>query len=750
MNDRQATTQGSGVTLGDIYYVLFRHKWKIILCSAAGMLAAVALYLVKPHPYQSEAKLFIRYVLEAKSLSPDGEDSRVRSTDPGGANIINSEIEILTSLDLAQQVVDTIGPEKILAKAGGGRDRIKAAALVQGNLIVEVPTRSSVIRIVFQHPDPEVVQPVLSRLIDSYLKKHAEVHGAAGVSDDFLTQETDQLRSRLAQTEQELRKARNKAGVISLDDTKKAYTEQISKIREALFDAEADLAERQAALKGIAGLLPGSSETPTVIPELPAGEVDKYKSIYARLDLLRKREQELLTQFTEQSTRVTEVREQIAEAEVIKHEMEKGHPQLARISIFTPKPTDQRAGSSVDLSTEAARTMALESRIKVLNSQLDQIRTEAASVDEMEASILELQRKKQLEEANYRYFSASLEQARIDAALGAGRVTNIGRIQEPSPPSKAPSKSLKMVATVAIGGVLCGLAWAFLIELYLDRSVKRPTEFETKLGLPLFLSIPDISRNGYRRLAHAAKPEPMLLKNGEGDAPPVAKNGTSEENGRHQLETWSHHHSLRPFYEALRDRLIVYFEVRNLTHKPKLIAVTGLGKGSGVSTTAAGLAACLSETGDGNVLLVDMNLERGAACQFYKGKPVCGLDEALYTKDEALVQDKLYVVVEGSNGDKLPRALPKRFSQLVPKLKASDYDYIIFDMPPISQTSVTPRLAGFMDMVLLVIESEKTNRDIVQQAHALLGESKANVCAVLNKTRTYVPQRLHQEFLSDA
>jgi Mrp family chromosome partitioning ATPase len=85
----------------------------------------------------------------------------------------------------------------------------------------------------------------------------------------------------------------------------------------------------------------------------------------------------------------------------------------------------------------------------------------------------------------------------------------------------------------------------------------------------------------------------------------------------------------------------------------------------------------------------------------------------------------------------------------VPKLKASDYDYIIFDMPPISQTSVTPRLAGFMDMVVLVIESEKTEREIVRQASALLAESKATVCAVLNKTRTYIPARLHQEFLSD-
>ena len=75
----------------------------------------------------------------------------------------------------------------------------------------------------------------------------------------------------------------------------------------------------------------------------------------------------------------------------------------------------------------------------------------------------------------------------------------------------------------------------------------------------------------------------------------------------------------------------------------------------------------------------------------------------------------------------------------MPKLKASHYDYIIFDMPPVSQTSVTPRLAGFMDMVLLVIESEKTNQDVVKRANALLAESKANVRAVLNKTHTYVP-----------
>jgi len=116
---------------------------------------------------------------------------------------------------------------------------------------------------VFQHPDAGIVQPVLKGLIDSYLKKHAEVHQSRRTSDDFLTQQTDQLRSRLAQTDQELRKARNKAGVISLDDTKKAYTEQIAKIRQDLFAAEADLAERRAALQEVQRLSPAVAERQT-------------------------------------------------------------------------------------------------------------------------------------------------------------------------------------------------------------------------------------------------------------------------------------------------------------------------------------------------------------------------------------------------------------------------------------------------------------------------------------------------------
>src|SRR5207247_7499943 len=107
---------------------------------------------------------------------------------------------------------DAVGPQKILAKAGGGSDKYAAAAFIHKSLLADVPKKSNVIRIVLQHPDPDVAQPILSQLVDTYRKKHAEIHRSVGVFDDFLTQETDLLRSRLVQNEDDVKKAQTKAG----------------------------------------------------------------------------------------------------------------------------------------------------------------------------------------------------------------------------------------------------------------------------------------------------------------------------------------------------------------------------------------------------------------------------------------------------------------------------------------------------------------------------------------------------------
>ena len=725
----------TSLNLGDIYFTLFRHKWKILLCTALGIVAAVAVNRFNTPTYQSEAKLFVRYVIaENRALGPTATDASAKSPDQRGETIMKSEAEILTSLDIAKRVAETIGPEKILARAGGGKDLNGAIALIKANLGVAVAPASSVIDVTFAHPDPELVQPVLREVIDAYRKLHVETHTANGMLGDFLAQETDQLHSRLSHTEDELRKATSKAGIISLEDARKAASDQLTAIHRDLLTAQADLAERTAMLASLTQRRATPTDAAAADPVTPGDALMSYSSISGEVQVLQKTEQDLLVQFTPASARVKEVRAQLAAALEARDTLERKFPQLVNRSVASGPGSYPVALDPAIIATQIA---ALQAKVTVLTAQLDETRRDADKIDQMEGPITELRRKRELEDANYRYYSASLEQSRINETLGNGSVSNISQIQAPSPPFTDRGKTTKLVGLILAGGFLGGIAWAFLIDLYFDHTIKRVVDAERTLRVPLFLAIPLF---GPKQLKN-----PLPLPVGADDH--GGGNGKGTDGRAAPPDALAH--PLQAFHETLRDRLIAYFESINLTHKPKLVAVTGLGRKGGVTTTAAGLARSLSETDEGSVLLVDMNVGPGAAQQFMRGKEVRGLDQFLDGCDGGPGEAKLCIVSENDNSERLSRTMPHRFSKLVPKLKASDFDYIIFDMPPISQISITPRLAGFMDMVLLVIESEKNDRELVNRATALLAESRTHVGVVLNKTRRYIPARLHQDNLGN-
>ncbi len=219
------------------------------------------------------------------------------------------------------------------------------------------------------------------------------------------------------------------------------------------------------------------------------------------------------------------------------------------------------------------------------------------------------------------------------------------------------------------------------------------------------------------------------------------------------LARWEADDPLRRYCQGLRDQVIVDFEVRNVGHKPKLIAVTSCGPGAGVSSIARGLARALSETGSGNVLLVDANGEQTRAVAFHRGKPGQAPEVEMPSQPsggpEAAGPTQTAAHRPDEPATRLPAVAGQSVVGLMPRLRASDYDYVVFDMPPVSHTSVTVRMAGLMDSVLLVLESEKTHFEAVERASALLARSKANVSTVLNKVRSYIPRGLYQEFLSE-
>jgi polysaccharide biosynthesis transport protein len=760
-------------SLADAYHLLFRHKGKILTMVCLSLAGATAAYFKLPSTYQSEAKLFINFVMEPRPLmrpaGPKSAESEPVVRSPEN-NVVNSEMEILTSRDLAEQVANALGPEKILGSGGPLATRERAAVAIGKSLKVEAPSHSAIIRVVFQHGDPATAQQVVKQLVTLYREKHLQIHRPSDLYYQYLTKETDSLRGALAKTDLEIHRLRNTNGFGSIEEARKAYVAEIARIRQELSSAEVELAENRAALpveipgltnaatnavaRGVsnapATLMPSALGTNVAVNPLTADQVERieaYADLRAKISAAQSRETELLTQYTELYPPVLAVRNQLSELKKRKEAMERETPSLLLLRGSGTAAVAQSLTNS--MAGQLAKAMSLQAKITVLNSQLEKLRAEALGAEETESRLAQLKEERKRQEADYNLFKESLDQSVINTALGPGHVSNIGDVEVATAPVKVPGIRKKVIGGILAVGTLGSLVLAYLLEFMVDQSVKRPAEVEHRLRLPFLLWIPDLRHRGARRRLGwpPANGRGLLTA---GDAPPAALAGqppSPPKPGETAVAPWHPEHDLRAYYEALRDRLVTYFEVRNMSHKPKLVGITGCSKGVGVSSIATGLAAVLSETGDGNVLLVDLNAGKGNAHPFYRGKPGCGLQEALQGADshEGEVQNRLFLATPDSADAQLPQILPRTFVHLVPRLKASDYDFIIFDMPPVNQTSATPRLAGHMDMTLLVIEAEKDHLEVIRKAAASLQEAKANVGTLLNKKRTYVPPRLAPE-----
>jgi uncharacterized protein involved in exopolysaccharide biosynthesis/Mrp family chromosome partitioning ATPase len=632
----------SGIHLSDILFALFKRKRTIILCAVVGIIAAAAFYFFYPPVYESQAKLLVRYVLERSAVDPiEAEKAAAVSsnyTDRG----IDAEIEILTSWDLAVEVAQALGPKRLLPP--------EAASAIRSGLKVISSKGSNIILVSYKNRDPQIATLVLQELLSHYFVKHLEVHRSAGAFD-FVTQQTDQVRARLNQTEDALKSLREKTGIASLEEGLAALTSEAARTQEALNTAEAELAEQKA------------------------------------------------------------VANQIGESKAKKWGT-KGQP------------------SEKSPLSEKARVAGTEAKVGALKTKLRDVQQRTKQLSELAPQIEYLERKKEMDEANYKYFAASLEKARVDEALDPSKMPNISAVQRPSPPVLETKKRDKIAMGLAGGGIALGIALALLRGLVLSKTVGRPLQLETELYIPLMLSIP--YANG-----HFALP-----RNGS----PANPGALATRRHHPKLAPWEAGHFIRPYCDAIRDRLGLYFELNHLTHKPKLVGVTGFSEDAGTSTLAAGLAASLSETNDGKVLLVDVNLGPEEVHSFFKGKPAYPLNAALKPDDTiASAADNLYLATVGT-----PNAGPaqlglKKFFDMMPNLKASDFDYIIFDMPPLSQTSPTWGMAAFMDKFLLVVEAEKNNREMIKRGYGKLVAERNNVAVVVNKARSYVPKWLDSE-----
>jgi uncharacterized protein involved in exopolysaccharide biosynthesis/Mrp family chromosome partitioning ATPase len=640
--------------------------------------------------------------------------------------VINSEIQIFTSRDLIEKVVDEMGFLRFAGEATNNANQRIIAANLQSSLQIEVPKNSNIISVKFDGPDPTVAQEFLRRLTDAYLTRHVEIHRSVGAYE-FLSQQTDQLRSRLSETEDELQKIKYSEGIVAIEDSKKMSAARIEELTKGLGELEAELAASQARVEFFKGLVPVRRVTPDSNITRAVTTNAEPLALMMRLQRQRQKEAELLAAYTEDSIPVRSIRDQIKETQRILDGM-----KLVEVptNVIALSDAMSSAGLPEVVNEDLALIASLQAKMAVHKTRLKQTLDEARRIDAVEAKIVELQRKKDLQEVNYRYLSQSLERARIDDALNSGKISNISVVQPATLPTQPMRVDLfKRMGLALFFGVALGLGLAMAKEYVFDHTIRSAAELRARLRFPLLVSVPEVGAD------HKA-----MRRSQKSLALPAHEAAQGDE-----AEAWGAQKDLHAYCETLRDRLLM--TLGDSSKPPHVIGITSCIRGAGVSTIATGLALELSRAGDRPVLLISSG-ENSSLPKIFGVNPFAGItDEGSPPGDTtALVQRNVYFVPAEETGKEWAGATPaQRFAEMIPFVRNGNSRFVIVDLPPVDETSLALRVGRLLDGVVLVIPSEKVNRHAAIHAVEELERSGIKVIGtILNQRRQYIPEWLYR------
>src|SRR5205085_5570176 len=141
-------------------------------------------------------------------------------------------------------------------------------------------------------------------------------------------------------------------------------------------------------------------------------------------------------------------------------------------------PIGTSKGKELDPAAEATRLAGLQAKRERLGERVKEGQTRMQQLSQLGPQIEDLERQRQLQEANYKYFEATLEKARVDEALDPSKIPNISAVQRPSPPMLVTQTRNKIMLGLAGGGLALSVVLALLKELILSSKIRRSLEIE--------------------------------------------------------------------------------------------------------------------------------------------------------------------------------------------------------------------------------------------------------------------------------
>ena len=745
----------------DFLDLAIRRKWLIVIFVLLGLVVGGGLAWIKRDVYRSSSVIIV--------AQPKNQERSVPSV--GGNNVPESVLtvtqkvlsrtnlqKVIDEFHLSKDHVKTHGYEPVIE---GLRKNIKIESKGPGG--PEGPGKQiEALTISFAHHDPMTAMNITSKLASQYIDENIQ-QGEQTFEEttEFLEQELEVAQQALevqetllseykrrflgelpAQLETNLRTLdRLQLEKIRIQETLHGLQSRLALVRKSIINYGADPALLQEKTDGQGG-------DPSVI----------------QLSQIKKALEQMTSASIEDNPGIVFLQHQIEklEAELSRRGIQGHKSEVTASEPFLAELRNEQAA----LITQIAN---LESKLQKTSAAMTNFEGRIQRTPKREQELLALERKYELLQENYHHLYPKRINARISEHLEKDQKEDQFRILDPANVPVKPEGWPR--AFIALGGLTGGLGLGFglvvLLE-YLYPTFRRSVDVELSLGFPLLATIPRFQ---------LAYDKPMKMLSGEVESPVKMHGkanlavrgdyvdvqgmgrGTSVFHGRSLAST-----PFPPQFDLVskwRPQSIVAEQFRVAATRLDLLGDRSMGnvalvsstmKGEGKTSTAANLAYTFARDLDEPILVIDCdykcpNLHNVLALNPYPGVADYLAGQAsLESCFQQYPELPLWCLSVG-DVETHPVSLSKLhyLSSLIELVK-SRYRFIILDGPPILPLADINILSGLADILLMVVRSGTTPKDVVQRATEMLYTSNTKRLILTDAWSQGVPNYVCRDY----
>ena len=460
---------------------VWRQRWYMLLIvwmvSIAGWLVVYKL----PDQYRAAARV---YVDTQSILRPLLSGLTVDNSNQGA-----QQVALMTRTLLSRPNLEKVARMTDLDLKGQNPEQMEAVLTgLSKEITLEGTGRENLYTIAYVNNDPQLAKRVVQSLLTIFVESSlGETRRDTDSAQQFIGKQIEDYEARLVEAEEKLKEfKRRNVGVMPARG--EGYYESMQAAMGALEQAQLELHEVEDRRNEIKRQLEDEElNSESLIPSSPVATAPS--AIDGRIQSLQAKMDGLLFQFTDRHPDVIEIKRIIAQ-------LEKQKQEEIKAAALKPGEKQREAVSPVytqlklALGEADANVASLRVRVNEHSRRVNQLKAMVDTIPKVETELGQLNRDYDVNKLNYETLLARREAAKMSEAAGQTsdevKFKVIDPPYVPSTPSN-PNRPLLM-SVVLLGGVVAGIAFAFLLSQFKPSFDSRRSLTEIT-GLPVLGSV---------------------------------------------------------------------------------------------------------------------------------------------------------------------------------------------------------------------------------------------------------------------